>query len=188
MSEIAASSQVPIAHTVSATVEDWSREAKPMFAWDPSRALLASLRDYQRVAQSPYPWHLIARKWAVLRHRFWSVVTGADIPLNCRIAGGLLMPHPNGIVIHPAAEIGPNCLIFQQVTIAATDAGAPRIGGHVDIGAGAKLLGAIRIGEGVRIGANAVVVDSFAGGCTVGGIPAKILLRRGAEPAPVDVP
>jgi serine O-acetyltransferase len=46
------------------------------------------------------------------------VVTGADIPLNCQSAGGLKLLHPaNGIVIHPEASIGLNCLILQQVTI-----------------------------------------------------------------------
>jgi serine O-acetyltransferase len=43
-------------------------------------------------------------------------VGGAEIPLNTRIGGQLLIPQANGTVIHPAAEIGPNCLIFQQVT------------------------------------------------------------------------
>lgn len=55
----------------------------------------------------------------VLRHRFRSAVTGADIPIDSRVGGGLLIPHPNGIVIHPGAEIGCNCLVFQQVTIGA---------------------------------------------------------------------
>ena len=183
MADYAESSQVTLAPVVSPTVEDWAREAKPTFAWDPPRALIASLRDYQRHARSSLPWHQLAKKWAVLRHRFWTVVTGADIPLNCKIAGGLLLPHPNGVVIHPEAEIGPNCLIFQQVTIAATDAGAPRIAGHVDIGAGAKLLGPVRIGDSVRIGANAVVIDSVPSGCTVGGIPARVLTPRSAAPA-----
>ena len=70
-----------------------------------------------------------------MRHRFWSVVTGADIPLNCQIGGGLLIPHPNGVVIHPQAVLGVNCLIFQQVTVGARgEEGLPVIGGHVDIG------------------------------------------------------
>jgi serine acetyltransferase len=77
----------------------------------------------------------LLRTVAVLRHRWWSIVT-ADIPLNCRLGGGLLMPHPNGIVIHPDAEIGRDCLIFQQVTIGTREGGgAPKIGGNVDIGA-----------------------------------------------------
>ena len=184
MSDYATSPQEVPSAIVSAVVEDWSREAKPTFSWDPPRSLIASLRAYQRLAPSPYPWHQLAKKWAVLRHMFWSAVTGADIPLNCKIAGGLLLPHPNGVVLHPDAEIGPNCLIFQQVTIASAEGGAPRIAGHVDIGAGAKLLGPIRIGEHARIGANAVVIDHVASGCTVGGIPAKVLSSRRQRTSP----
>jgi serine acetyltransferase len=47
----------------------------------------------------------VLRKSILFRHRFWSAITGADIPLNCNIGGGLLIPHPNGIVIHPDARI-----------------------------------------------------------------------------------
>lgn len=158
---------------VSAETADWSREAKPMFAWDPARSLLASLRAHERVAKSRHPWHRVWRKVSALRHRFWSVVTGADIPLGCRIGGGLLLPHPNGVVIHPDAVIGPNCLIFQQVTLGVIRSGAPRLGGHVDVGAGAKLLGSIRLGNHSRVGANAVVLTDVPEGCTAVGIPAK---------------
>ena len=162
------------AETVSASVPDWSREAKPRFSWDPSRSLLASLRAYQRLAGSRHPWHRLLRKLVVLQYRFWSVVTGADIPLGCRIGGGLLLPHPNGVVIHPDATIGPNCLIFQQVTLGVTRGGAPMVGGHVDIGAGAKLLGAVTIGDHARVGANAVVLMDVPAGTTAVGIPARI--------------
>lgn len=159
---------------VSAAVPDWSREAKSLFAWDPSRSLLASIRAYERLAGSLQPWHRLLRANAVLRHRFWSIVTGADIPLGCRIGGGLFMPHPNGVVIHPDAVIGPNCLIFQQVTIGVIRGRAPRLGGHVDVGAGAKLLGEITIGDHARVGANAVVVTDVPACATAVGIPAKI--------------
>jgi serine O-acetyltransferase len=163
------------AETISSTVPDWSREAKPFFAWQPSRSLLASVRTYQRLRGSRHPWHALMRRLAVVRHQFWSVITGADIPLTCRIGGGLLLPHPNGVVIHPAAEIGPNCLIFQQVTIGAAHGGVPCIAGHVDIGAGAKLLGAIRVHEHALIGANAVVLCDVPAGGTAVGIPARIV-------------
>jgi serine O-acetyltransferase len=103
------------------------------------------------------------------------VVTGADIPLNCKLGGGLLLPHPNGIVIHPDAEIGPNCLLFQQVTIGANDHGVPSIGGHVDIGAGAKVLGPVTIGHHARIGANAVVMHDVPSGATAVGVPARVI-------------
>lgn len=104
-------------------------------------------------------------------------MTQADIPLNADIGGGLLLPHPNGIVIHPMARIGPNCLIFQQVTLgtAPGNPGTPWIGGHVDIGTGAKILGKIRIGNHARIGANAVVLCDVPDGATAVGVPARIL-------------
>jgi serine O-acetyltransferase len=114
-------------------------------------------------------------KSATLRHRFWSIVTGADIPLTARIGGGLLIPHPNGIVIHPDVEIGPNCLLFQQVTLGHAPSGLPRLGGHVDVGAGAKIIGGITIGDHARIGANAVVTTDVPAGATAVGNPARLL-------------
>lgn len=143
--------------TVSASVPDWTREQTKGRAWDPSRALLRSIRDYQRASGALSG---LSRKYAVFRHRLWSMITGADIPINSEIGGGLLLPHPNGVVIHPHAKIGCNCLIFQQVTIGATSKGIPTIGGHVDIGAGAKIIGPIHIGDHAQIGANAVVRES----------------------------
>jgi serine O-acetyltransferase len=161
---------------ISASIPDWSRESHSFRHWDPGRALLATIRHYQKLDQQPRS--KIARylqKLDVLKHRFWSSVSGADIPLNSQIGGGLLIPHPNGIVIHPSAQIGPNCLIFQQVTIGVTSGEPPKIGGHVDIGAGAKILGPIKIGDHAKIGANAVVISDVPEGCTAVGIPAKIL-------------
>jgi serine O-acetyltransferase len=168
-----------IERAVSASEPDWSREQKAPLSWDPSRSLLAAIRCYQRHAVMTNPVSYVMRKWAVLRHRFWSAVTGAEIPLNCQIGGGLLLPHPNGVVIHPAARIGPNCLIFQQVTIGTRDSSAtPSIGAHVDIGAGAKILGAVTIGDHALIGANAVVLQDIPAGASAIGVPAKICLRR----------
>jgi len=166
---------------VSAEIPDWSREQKKFFEWSPSRSLLAAMRTYQRHSGRRAPWSALIRKFAVLRHRWWSAVTGADIPLNSRIDGGLVMPHPNGIVVHPYAVIGPNCLLFQQATIGTGSGGVPTIGGHVEIGAGAKVFGRITVGNHARVGANAVLrcdVPEFA---TAVGIPAKILVETGDQ-------
>lgn len=166
----------------SAEIPDMSREHKARFAWAPSRALLASIRAYQQHCASRNPLAPLLKKWAVLRHGFWSVITGADIPLNAKIAGGLLLPHANGVVIHPDASIGPNCLIFQQVTIGTRGpGGAPQIAGHVDIGAGAKILGPVKIGKHAVIGANAVVLSDVPEHCMAVGIPAVVKPRKYSE-------
>jgi serine O-acetyltransferase len=160
---------------LSTETADWSRE-KPRQFWDPGRKLLLSIRRYQYLRESGGFVASIISRIVVLRHRFWSAVTGADIPLNCKIGGGLLINHPNGIVIHPDAEIGVNCLIFQKVTIGTGNGrGVPIIGGHVDIGAGAKILGAVRIGAHARIGANAIVLSDVPKGGTAVGIPARVI-------------
>lgn len=81
------------------------------------------------------------------------------------------MPHPNGIVIHPEAVIGPNCLILQQVTIVS----GAIIGGHVDIGSGAKIIRPVSIGHSAKIGANAVVLCDVPAHASAVGIPAKVI-------------
>ncbi len=160
---------------VSAVTPDWERERCHQF-WVPGRRLLRAIRAYQRF-RSAGRWAAPLRAWWVVQYRFWSTVTGADIQLNCRLGGGLLLPHPNGIVIHPDVIIGPNCLIFQQVTLGSGGPipGVPTVGGHVDIGAGAKLLGGITVGDHAKIGANAVVLCDVPIGATAVGIPAKVL-------------
>lgn len=162
--------------SISSTRPDWSREKTESF-WDPSRKLILSIRDYKRAASSSGLLSPLRKKFAVLRHRFWSVVTGADIPICCDgIEGGLLLPHPTGVVIHPDAVIGPNCMILQQVTIGeASKPGVPRIGGNVDIGAGAKILGNVKVGSHAIIGANAVVVNDVPEWSIVGGVPARVI-------------
>ena len=159
----------PIEPSISAETPDWERE-RPRGLWDPSRRLLGALRRYQRWRGREDLLGRGVRKLAVLEHRFWTAITASDIPLDCKIGGGLLLTHPNGVVIHPDAEIGPNCLILQQVTITA----GVRLDGHVDVGAGAKIVRPVHVGKHANIGANAVVLDDVPAGSTAVGVPARI--------------
>ena len=162
---------------LSANMPDWSREKVHIGKYEPWKRLLATIRKYQRI-KAEKGKNIFLPFW-VLQHRFWSSVCGADIPLNTKLGGGLIMTHPNGIVIHPDASIGANCLIFQQVTIGMGNVpGVPVIGGHVDIGAGAKILGGIHIGDHAKIGANSVVLNDVPAGATAVGIPARIIGRK----------
>lgn len=154
------------ATTVSATEPDWSREEVRRF-WDPGRKLLRAIRRYQ-AARDVGSW--MARYWQI-NHWVWCVLTQCEIPLNTHIGGGLLLPHPTGIVIHPDCRIGPNCLIFHQVTLA----GSVQLGGHCDIGTGAKLIGPLSLGDHVQVGANAVVTGDFGSTVMLAGIPARII-------------
>jgi serine O-acetyltransferase len=160
---------------ISAEHADWSREI-PHHFWAPGRKLLHAIRQFQFWTMRRGVISACMCKWAAGRHRFWCTIAGAEIPISCSIGGGLLIPHPNGIVIHPKVKIGVNCLIFQQVTIG-TRGGiqVPEIAGHVDIGAGAKILGPIRVGPHAQIGANAVVVADVPSRGIAVGIPAKLL-------------
>jgi serine O-acetyltransferase len=162
---------------ISATVPDWSRERIRKY-FDPSRQLLRHLRGYQEARSTASVLRSLRTDWHVLWYRVWSVISGAEIDLNTRIGGGLLLPHPNGIVIHPEAVIGPNCLIFQQVTLGTGGRipGCPKLGGHVDVGAGAKILGGVTVGDHAKIGANAVVLDDVPAGTTAVGAPARIVV------------
>jgi len=167
---------------ISTTEPNWGRERLERW-WEPSKQLLRSIRNYQRVSEQTGAIARIMRFYHVLEHRFWSVVTASDIPLNCQVGGGLVLPHPNGIVIHPSAVIGVNCTIFQQVTIV----NRVRIGGQVDIGAGAKILRYVTIGDRAKIGANAVVLKDVPPGATAVGVPARIVPAR-LTPTPTETP
>jgi serine acetyltransferase len=83
-------------------------------------------------------------------------------PLAC-IQGGIIFPHPQGIIIGAEAVIGERAWIFQNVTIggAPGKVGLPQIGKDSRIYTGAVLTGPINIGNNVVVGANTVVFQNI---------------------------
>ncbi|TGM37530.1 serine O-acetyltransferase [Leptospira biflexa] len=110
---------------------------------------------------------------------FSRFLTGIDIHPGAKIAPGVFIDHGAGVVIGETAIIGTGSLIFQGVTLGGTgkETGKrhPTIGKNVVIGAGAKILGNITVEDHVRVGAGSVVMRNVPAGCTVVGIPGKVV-------------
>jgi serine O-acetyltransferase len=106
---------------------------------------------------------------------------------NCAIAstahinGGVILPHPTGIVIGRAATIGPHTWIFQHVTIggAPGKGGMPTIGHNCRIYTGAVIAGPVQVGDHVNVTANAVVSFDVPSGSTVRA--ARAVIINGAD-------
>lgn len=99
------------------------------------------------------------------------------------IGPGLLFEHGFSTIVF-AQKIGANCCINQQVTIGAGRGGAPSLGNHVRVYAGAKIVGNVIVGDDCIIGANAVVVKDVPAHSIVAGVPAKVIKTRKDENSP----
>lgn len=102
-----------------------------------------------------------------------------DIHPATRIGKGIFIDHATGIVFGETAIVGDNVSILHGVTLGGTGKVGgdrhPKIGDGVLIGAGAKVLGNIKIGSGAKIASGSVVLEPVPTGCTVAGVPAKIV-------------
>jgi serine O-acetyltransferase len=102
---------------------------------------------------------------------FWFVrhSYGCSIAPTARIHGGLILPHPQGIVIGAGAVLGPRCWVFQNVTVGGAPGrtGLPTVGADCRLFAGAVLVGPIRVGDRAVVGANAVVHRDVPPGASV---------------------
>lgn len=111
-------------------------------------------------------------------------LTGADIAPEAEIGGGLILYHPNGVVIGAGAVLGRRCVLQQGVTIGGL--GGPRsagrirtvVGDDVTLGAGARVIGAVEVGDRSVVGANAVVTRSVPPDSVATGVPAVARARR----------
>lgn len=115
--------------------------------------------------------------------QFSRFMTGVEIHPAARIGKGFFIDHGMGVVIGETTEIGENVTLFQGVTLGGTGKQTgkrhPTIGNNVTIGAGAKVLGNIHLGDNVYVGANAVVLKSVPAGCTVVGVPGRMVRCEG---------
>lgn len=160
----------------------------------------ASLRA-ERALYGKHPWLLQPSYWAIRVYRFgrstvgrrspaskvqhliyfvlYSLVrlaTGIDIPRSADIGPRLMIHHFGGVIIHPRAKLGSDCVLRHGVTIGERreGGGTPVIGDRVVFGAYAQVLGAVHVGDGARLGSLSVVLRDVPAGATAVGIPAAI--------------
>lgn len=110
--------------------------------------------------------------------------TGIEIHPGAKIGRRLFIDHGMGIVIGETTEIGDDCMLYQGVTLGGTgkDAGKrhPTLGNRVMVSSGAKVLGPFNVGDDAKIGSGAVVLKEVPAGCTVVGVPGRIV--KGPRP------
>eukprot|EP00559_Dactyliosolen_fragilissimus_P003297 CAMPEP_0184872678 /NCGR_PEP_ID=MMETSP0580-20130426/41426_1 /TAXON_ID=1118495 /ORGANISM="Dactyliosolen fragilissimus" /LENGTH=401 /DNA_ID=CAMNT_0027375509 /DNA_START=283 /DNA_END=1489 /DNA_ORIENTATION=+ len=108
-----------------------------------------------------------------------SAAFGVDIHPAATIGAGVMFDHGTGIVIGETARIGDGCTLLHGVTLGGTGKESgdrhPKVGNHVLVGAGSKILGNVTIGCGAKIGAGSVVLHPIPKGATAVGAPAKII-------------
>jgi serine O-acetyltransferase len=143
-------------------------------------------------------WRSGIRQWIVRApfsfiysclHIFVRNFYGIELYATANLGRRLRIAHQSGIVVHPNAVMGDDCLIRQGVSIGRASnhgdgvrARAPVIGNRVEVGAGAVLVGGIVIGDDVVIGPNAVVMTDVPAGSIVVSPPARVLPRPRATP------
>jgi serine O-acetyltransferase len=130
------------------------------------------------------PVHLALRLPLVFLQRLVEVWAGVGISPQAVIGPGLYIGHFGQIIVNGQARIGANATLSQEITVGYTPTGprqgTPTIGDRVYIAPGAKLFGAITIGDDVTIGANAVVNRDVEDRCVMGGVPARLISKRGS--------
>lgn len=103
-------------------------------------------------------------------------ITGIDIHPGAKIGKGVFIDHGMGLVIGETAVIGDYCVLYHGVTLGANTFDKvdrhPKLGNHVIVFAGAKIIGPIHIGDHSIIAANAVVVKDAPENSKLIGIPA----------------
>jgi serine O-acetyltransferase len=167
----------------------------------------ASARQEEAAPFGGHPWLLQPGYWAIRVYRFGRytlqygglrgkllhalyfplysavrLVTGIDIPRTVEIGPRLMIHHFGGIIIHPQARIGADCVLRHGVTIGERreGGGVPVIGDNVTFGAYTQVYGPVRVGSGATLAAMAVVLNDVAPGVTVIGAPARPIGQRDA--------
>jgi serine O-acetyltransferase len=122
---------------------------------------------------------------AFLLRTIGMVLVSADFVPGMDVGPGLLMPHPNGVVIGNGLRVGANVTFGGGVTAGVKqpdvpDSGFPTVCDGAIVLANAVLVGPVTIGSHAQVGANSVVLSDVAERTVVFGVPAKRVAERRA--------
>ena len=131
---------------------------------------------WYRLMQWARRWRLIPLE--MLFNKINAVGCNCIIGRGAEFGPAFVLIHSTGVVINGSVCGGCHVYLEHQVTVGAERGLSPRLGDHVFVGAGAKIVGPITLGSDCRIGANAVVVHDIPSGATAVGVPARIVRTR----------
>ncbi len=119
------------------------------------------------------------------------VLVSADFVPGMDVGPGLLMPHPNGVVIGNGLKVGANVTFGGGVTAGVKQpdvkgGGFPEVCDGAIVLANAVLVGPVRVGKHAQIGANSVLLADAPDYAVMFGMPARKIAERAraSSPAP----
>ena len=140
----------------------------------------------QRVAN--WLWRHQRQSLALYLQSRMSELFAVDIHPATKVGKGVFFDHATGIVVGETAVIEDDVSILQNVTLGGTgkDDGDrhPKIRRGALISVGSKVLGNIEVGENAKVAAGSVVLKPVKPGCTVAGVPAKVVGKCAGEVPP----
>lgn len=124
---------------------------------------------------------------AFLLRTLGMLLVSADFVPGMDIGPGMMMPHPNGVVIGNGLRVGAQVTFGGGVTAGVKqpdtppgDDGFPIICDGAIVLANAVLVGPVRIGRGAQIGANSVLLSDAPERAVMFGVPARKVAERAA--------
>ncbi|RLU02003.1 MAG: serine O-acetyltransferase [Ketobacter sp.] len=193
MSNHASRSRGPVieraAHSRKSLYQQLKDDIASVFQRDPAaRTVLEVLTTYPGV-HAVMLHRIASRLWlkgwrypARLLSFIGRFISNVDIHPGAKIGERFFIDHGAGVVVGETAIVGDDVTLYHGVTLGGTSWNKgkrhPTLGNGVMVGAGAKILGNITVGDNCRVGANSVVVEDVPTGCTVVGIPGKVVKLR----------
>ncbi|MEJ0093432.1 MAG: serine acetyltransferase [Methylocella sp.] len=133
-----------------------------------------------RIAARLNSFGKLGQAFGLLVWRLNVILNGCYFNNRAKIAPGLRLPHPIGVVVGADVSIGANVTIYQHVTIGVNEnchALCPTIHADCVIYAGAVIVGAISLGPNAVVGANSFVRINVPEDSLAVGLPAIIKAR-----------